>query len=81
MTDETANLVLEHLRHIRASIDRLADEVHDLKGRVTGVESGLIGVRRDIVTLAEANARLQVTVDCQSDRLERIEKRFDLAEA
>ena len=38
MPDETANLVLEHLKRIRASQERTELDVSDLKARVSGLE-------------------------------------------
>jgi predicted nucleic acid-binding Zn-ribbon protein len=74
------NLVLEHLQALRSGQDRIEHELRDIKGRVSAVETGLNGVRRDLVALAEANARVQVTIDRLCDRVDRIERRLDLAE-
>ena len=63
MTDNVENLVLEHLRALRAGQDRIENELRDMKSRLSAVEAGLNGVRRDLVALAEADARLQVTID------------------
>ena len=38
MTADTENLVLEHLRHIRARVDQIADDMTDLKLRMSGLE-------------------------------------------
>jgi predicted nucleic acid-binding Zn-ribbon protein len=80
MADNVENLVLEHLRALRAGQDRIESELRDLKERVSAVETGLNGVRRDLVALAEADARLQVTIDRLGDRVDRIEKRLELRE-
>ncbi len=42
MTADTENLVLEHLRHIRARVDQIADDMTDLKLRMSGLESGMV---------------------------------------
>ena len=80
MVDNVENLVLEHLRALRAGQDRIESELRDLKERVSVVETGLNGVRRDLVALAEADARLQVSIDRLGDRADRIEKRLELRE-
>jgi predicted nuclease with TOPRIM domain len=80
MADNVENPVLEHLRALRAGQDRIESELRDLKERVSAVETGLNGVRRDLVALAEADARLQVTIDRLGDRVDRIEKRLELRE-
>ena len=38
MTDNVENLVLEHLRHIREKVDRIADDVADLKTHAGSLE-------------------------------------------
>ena len=80
MTDNVENLVLEHLRALRSGQDRIESELRDLKERVSAVETGLNGVRRDLVALAEADARLQGTIDRLGDRADRIEKQLELRE-
>lgn len=81
MADNVENLVLEHLRALRAGQDRIENELRDIKGRLSAVESGLNGVRRDLVALAEADARLQVVIDRLGDRVDRIERRLELRES
>jgi len=64
MTADPDNLVLEHLRHIRKTVDVGPEDLHDLKIRLTHIEENL----------AMANRRL----DRVESRLERIERRLDL---
>jgi len=77
MADNVENLVLEHLRALRAGQDRIENELQDIKGRLSAVETGLNGVRRDLVALAEADVRLQITVDRLGERSDRIERRLE----
>ncbi|MDQ4135427.1 MAG: hypothetical protein M3158_04530 [Pseudomonadota bacterium] len=63
---EPDNIVLIYLRRIDEKVDRLTDDMRDLKVRMTGVEENLAGVQRRI-------DRLEM-------RLERIERRLDLVE-
>jgi archaellum component FlaC len=71
MTDDGPdNLVLRYLRRIDEKVDRLGERIDDLTVRVTAVEVGLNAVRRDLVNLFEADARL-----------ERIEQRLDLRDS
>ena len=72
------SIVLHYLRRIDTKVDRLADRIDDLTGRLTAVEAGLNAVRRDLVAVYEADARLQVSVDRQGARLDCIERRLDL---
>jgi chromosome condensin MukBEF ATPase and DNA-binding subunit MukB len=67
MSDSPDNLVLTMLRRLDGKMDRLIDDVADLKVRLTSVEEGLAGVHRRL-------DRIEARVDC-------IERRLDLAEA
>lgn len=67
MPDEPENLVIQMLRRIDQKVDRLLDDVGDLKVRMTSVEEGLAGVNRRL--------------DRLEARTDRIERRLELAEA
>jgi cob(I)alamin adenosyltransferase len=66
MADEPESLVLVLLRQMDQKLDRVIDDLHDVKVRLTAVEEGLNVVQRRI-------DRLEV-------RVERIEKRLDLVD-
>ena len=67
MADEPDNIVLAILRKIDQRTERMAEDLQDLKVRVTSVEEGLAGVNRRL-------DRLEI-------RVERIEKRLELTDA
>jgi predicted nucleic acid-binding Zn-ribbon protein len=67
MADAPDHLVLEILRRMDTKVDRVLDDLHDLKVRMTGVETALAGVQRRI--------------DRVEDRLDHIERRLGLADA
>jgi predicted nucleic acid-binding Zn-ribbon protein len=67
MTDDPVNLTQEYLRRIDGKLDRLLDDMYDLKVRMTAVEEAVVGVHR--------------RVDRVEARLDRIEKRLELVEA
>ncbi|WP_375460624.1 hypothetical protein [uncultured Enterovirga sp.] len=67
MTDEPDHIVLVYLRRIDEKVDRLIDEMRDLKVRTTSVEENLAGVHRRL-------DRLEM-------RFERVERRLDLVDA
>ncbi len=71
MTEETENLVLELLRKIRASQERMESDISDLKVRMSSVEN-LLGQQQ--IQIATLNGRL----DRFDERLGRIERRLDL---
>ncbi len=60
------NIVLQYLRRLDEKVDRLIDDVHDLKVRMTTFEESLAGTNRRL-------DRLEM-------RVERIERRLDLVE-
>ena len=63
---EAESLVLEHLRHIRGAVDGLRDDVRDIKVRLG--------------TLETQYASLSNRMDRLDGRVERIERRLNLAE-
>ena len=67
MAEKPDNIILVMLRRIDARLERLVDDVQDLKIRMTHVVEGLAGV----------NCRL----DRLAVRVDRIEKRLGLIDA
>jgi phage shock protein A len=67
MADDPDQVVLILLRRIDERTQRMADDITDLKVRMTAVEEALAGVNRRIDRLEQ--------------RIERIERRLDLADA
>jgi predicted nucleic acid-binding Zn-ribbon protein len=64
---EPDNLVLVYLRRLDEKMDRLLDDMRDLKVRVTGLEEGMAGVNRRL--------------DRMELRIDRIERRLEIADA
>lgn len=78
MNEKTESLVLEHLRHLRAGMDRVHDRLDDLTARVGRLELNMAqGFARTEVALAEHSVRF----DKVEKRLDRIEARLGLIEA
>lgn len=67
MNETVESLVLEHLRKLREGQDRMAEDIRDMKVRVTALEEGVAGIHR--------------RMDRFEARLERIERRLELADA
>ena len=67
MTDGPDNIVLQYLRHISTQVDRLVEEMRDVKVRLTNLEenAGVVSRRLDRI----------------ENRLDRIDVRLGLAEA
>lgn len=51
MADSIENLILEHLRAIRADIGGIKEDVREIKQRLTSLESVVVGLRRDNANL------------------------------
>jgi uncharacterized protein (UPF0335 family) len=78
MTENLESIILENLRHIRGRVDRIAEDVGDLKLRQFSFETGLVRVKHEVAFGDETDARQQLSLDRLSDRIERIERRLDL---
>jgi predicted nuclease with TOPRIM domain len=64
---EVENLILDHLRHLRSAVDALREDMREVKTR--------LGI------LENQYASMSVRLDRLDARVERIERRLDLAEA
>ena len=73
MTEDTTNLVLEHLRHIRSVVDDMRAEMKHFIMRMGLAE-------RNIVSLHVADASQNVEIDRIKERLESIERRLELTD-
>ena len=71
--DGPDSLVLPYLRRLDEKMDRLTEEVQDLKRRMTAVE-------RQIGGLYVGQSAIQERIDRLELRLDRIERRLDLVE-
>ena len=47
LAEKVENLILEHLKAIRTDIGSLRSDSSEIKSRLTSVESGIAGLRRD----------------------------------
>lgn len=73
MTDDTTNLVLEHLRHIRTKQD-------EHSGRLDRIEVQLSAMGQQLAGLTAAVYSGKSEVDDLRRRIERIEQRLDLVD-
>jgi len=74
MTEATDNLVLEHLRAIRADISNLNSGMRDVRSRLSSIESYIATIHGD-------QTRTGLTIDDLVARIERLEKRSGLIDA
>lgn len=84
MSENIENLILlEHLRMLRNEVAGLRTEMHeefrDVKLRLGSVESAVVSVRRDSTDQMGDVVRQQLRIDQLAERLERLERRLELA--
>jgi outer membrane murein-binding lipoprotein Lpp len=79
MTESLDSPIIEHLRHIRGRVDQIADDVTDLKHRISGLETAMVLVKREVNASDETDVRLQMSLDKLVERIQRIEKRLELS--
>ena len=76
MTDQTENLIIEHLKALRNALKEFRQEAREefgtLKLRINSVEHGVAGMHDD-------NAILQTRIHRVDSRIDKIEKRLELA--
>jgi archaellum component FlaC len=84
MTENVENLVLEHLRALRNELrefrTRHDEDMSDIKQRLTTLERGIGGMKRDAAELYEDHARQQASIDRLAERIDRIERHLELRE-
>lgn len=81
MTDEVGNLILEHLKAIRADLVDLRREQREMKVRLVSVENQLVQVHKGMALIHEDLAGIHLRLDNLDTRVERIERRLDLRES
>lgn len=79
MTDNTENLLLEHLKRFQAGQDRIERKLDELTRRISNLEAGQASIIQHIGHLAASDAQQQVAADGFNQRLERIERRLELS--
>lgn len=67
MADDPDNMVLRYLRRIDEKLDRLSDDVGDLKRRMTSVEEAIAGQSRRFDRIEDRLTRIERRVDLVSD--------------
>jgi tetrahydromethanopterin S-methyltransferase subunit G len=80
MAEQVDNLMLEHLKRFQATLDRMERKLDDLTTRVSNLEGSNASIIRHLGDLAAADAAQQVATDHVSRRLDRIERRLELAD-
>ena len=79
MTDITENLMLEHLKRFQGGQDRIERKLEEMTRRLSNLDAGQASIIQHIGHLASADAQQQLAADGFNSRLERIERRLELA--
>ncbi len=79
MIENVENLMLEHMKRFQATLDRVETKIGDLTVRMSNVESGQASIIQHLGHLAAADAAQQLAIDHINTRLDRIERRLELA--
>lgn len=81
MADDAASHTLAMLRRMDEKLDRVLDDVGDIKLRMTLLETRMAQLEKSNGNLYESLAVVGARVDRIEARLARMERRLDLAEA
>lgn len=79
MTETVENLMLEHLKRFQAGQDRMERKLDEVTRRLSNLEAGQATIIQHLGHLSSADAQQQLSVDGLNQRLERIERRLELA--
>jgi septation ring formation regulator EzrA len=79
MTETAENLMLEHLKRFQAGQDRMERKLDEVTRRLSNLEAGQATIIQHLGHLSSADAQQQLSADGLNQRLERIERRLELA--
>ena len=75
------SLLLELMKNLQEQQRETRSDLREIMHRITALDLGQAGIRRDLAQLAETDGRIQASLDRMADRVERIERRLDLNDA
>jgi hypothetical protein len=78
VAEDISNLIVEHLKAIRAELASVKADTVEIKDRLRSHDASIIELRRADVHVFEDQARQQVSIDALVRRIERIEGRLEL---
>jgi len=79
MTENVENLLLEHMKRFQASLDRMERRLDEITARLTTLEGSVVSIMQHLTNLSAADATQQIAIDNINRRLDRIERRLELA--
>lgn len=79
MDNKIENLMLEHLKKFQLTLDRIERDIGEIKTRLNHLENGQASLIIHIGHLSAAIATQQISIDGTNDRINRIERRLEIA--
>lgn len=79
MTDNVENPILEHLKRFQGTLERIERKVDEHTQRLASLENTMASVKRDTADIYTELAGQNFRSDRINERIERIEKRLELA--
>ena len=79
MADNVDNLMLEHLKRFQGTLERIERVVNEHTGRLANLEGGQAVIVQHLAHFSAADAAQQLAIDNMNLRLDRIERRIELA--
>lgn len=76
---EVENLMLEHLKRFQTTLERIERKLGEHTGRLSNLEGGQAAIIQHLAHLSAADAAQQLASDHLAERLDRIERRLELA--
>lgn len=80
MSENTENLILEHLKTIRSELADLREQNKDILKRLTHLETMVARMGRDLAEMAAERVEDRHSVDRLRERIARIERRLELVD-
>jgi uncharacterized coiled-coil protein SlyX len=79
MTESIENLILEHLKRFQTELAAARDRDSEMLARLGRLEIAIAGLRRDMAHFDEGSAEQSLRLDRLAERVDRIERRLELA--
>ena len=79
MQENVEDIVLEHLKRFQSTLERVERKQDELIRRVSNLEGAVASIMQHLAHLSAADAAQQLSIDHISSRLDRIERRLELA--
>jgi uncharacterized coiled-coil protein SlyX len=80
MTENVENLILEHLKRFQSTLERVERKQDEMARRLAVLEGSVASIMQHLANLSAADAAQQIAIDNIGLRLDRIERRLELAD-